>query len=294
MSMQLARSKTRSTVSTLLALALGVFAVAPVAHAADSAEHPATAALEEVKGKRPTIPVIQNRFFLKANRFEIAPALGYIPNNAFVSVPLGGVFAGYHFSEAFAVEGAFFYAPNTGAAGVKNLTKTLVDIAYDEGSQETSFQQPLDRPQLGIIFDARWAPLYGKINLVGEGVLNFDFYVTGGAGLLTVAKDYATINEDWVNGVEGASPVTLQDQPETQANLIIPQLGIGLDFFLSQSIALKLDARALPYIADEPDYGNQDAQGNPVPLDKRLYNTFVTTAGVSIFVPKMKPRLYNF
>jgi type IV pilus assembly protein PilB len=30
------------------------------------------------------------------------------------------------------------------------------------------------------------------------------------------------------------------------------------------------------------------------PLEKRLYNTFLTTAGVSIFVPRMKPRLFNF
>jgi hypothetical protein len=32
----------------------------------------------------------------------------------------------------------------------------------------------------------------------------------------------------------------------------------------------------------------------PEPLEKRLYNTFLTTAGVSIFVPRMKPRLFNF
>lgn len=280
--------------STLLALAAGVVGLTPTAHAAeDEASHPAEAALNEVKGEPPKIPVIQNRFFLKQNRFEIAPVLGYIPNNTFVTVPVGGAFAAYHFTEAFAVEGAFYYAPNTGAAGVKNLTKTLVTIAY-EGNQETTFRQPLDRPQLGIVFDAKWAPVYGKINLIGEGVLNFDVYGTAGVGLLTVAKDYATINEAWVNGEEGASPVTLQAKPETVANFVIPSLGVGMNFFLSQSIALKIDARTMLYVAEEPDYGNEDAAGNPVPLDKRLYNPFLTTAGVSIFVPKMKPRLYNF
>jgi outer membrane beta-barrel protein len=280
--------------STLLALVAGVVGLTPTAQAAEGgADHPAAAALEEVKGKPPQIPVIQNRFFLKGNRFEIAPVLGYVPNNAFVSVPLGGAFAAYHFSEALAVEGAFYYAPNTGAAGVKNLTKTLVTIAY-EGNQESTFRQPLDRPQLGIVFDARWAPVYGKINLIGEGVLNFDVYGTAGVGLLTVAKDYATINEAWVDGEVGASPVTLQAKPDTVANFVIPSLGVGLNFFLSQSIALKIDARSMLYVAEEPDYGNEDAAGNPVPLDKRLYNTFITTAGVSIFVPKMKPRLYNF
>lgn len=295
MSKQLARSMTRSAVPTVSVLVLGALglASAPAAYAADSGQdHPASVALAETKGKRPTIPVIQNRFFLKGNRFEIAPVLGYVPNNTFVTVPLGGVHLAYHFNESIAVEGAFYYAPNTGAAGVKNLTETLVVIAYD--SESTTFKQPLDRPQLGIIFDARWAPIYGKINLIGEGVLNFDMYGTLGVGLLTVAKDYATINEGWVNGDEGASPVTLQARPETVPNVVLPEIGVGFDFFLSQSIALKLDARGLFYVAEEPDYGNVDAQGNPLPLNKRLYNTFVTTAGVSIFVPKMKPRIYNF
>lgn len=295
MSMQKARSKTRSPVPTLVALTFGVCGAAgsPAAHAADATtEHPSVQALDEVKGKRPTVPVIQNRFFLKANRFEIAPVLGYVPNNAFVSVPVGGALLAYHFSESFSAEGAFYYAPNTGAAGVKNLTKTLVTIAY-EGNQETTFQQPLDRPQLGVVFDARWAPIYGKINLIGEGVLNFDVYGNAGLGLLTVAKDYATINEDWVNNVQGASPVTLQSNPQTVANFVVPELGVGMDFFLSSSIALKLDARSLLYVADEPDYGNE-VNGEPVPLQKKLYNTFITTAGVSIFVPKMKPRIYNF
>ena len=294
MSTLLARMLTRSPVPPLVALAAALAAsgLANRAYAAD--EHPAGAALEEVKGKPPQMPVIQNRFFLKGNRFEFTPMLGYVPNNAFVSVPLGGAVLAYHFSESFAVEGDFFYAPNTGESGVKNLTKTLVSIAY-EGNQETTFQQPLDRPQLGVLFDARWAPIYGKINLIGEGVINFDVYGDAGAGILTVAKDYATINQDWVLDPENnPSPVSLAAQPATAANFVLPSLGIGMDFFVSQSIAIKLDARSLLYVADEPDYGNVDANGNPQPLNKRLYNTFVATAGVSIFVPKMKPRLYNF
>jgi len=71
-------------------------------------------------------------------------------------------------------------------------------------------------------------------------------------------------------------------------------LGVGLDFFLTQTIALKIDARGAFYVADEPDYGNKLPNGEAAPLEKRLYNTFMTTAGVSIFIPKMKPRLFNF
>lgn len=278
---------------TLLPLLPGVvaatLAAAPAPALAD--DHPATTALEELKGKKEVKNVIQNKFFVKTNRFEIAPMVGYVPNNAFVSVPLGGAYLAYHFSEGFAVEGGVLYAPNTGDAGVKNLTKTLVAIAY-EGNSETNFQQPLDRLQLGAVFDARWAPVYGKINLIGEGVLNFDFYGTAGLGLLLITKDSAAVNRDYASGASD-NPVALNPNPPTVSNVAV-NLGVGFDFFLSQTIALKLDARSMLYVAKEPDYKNELQNGEPEPLDNRLYNTFVTTAGISIFVPKMKPRIYNF
>jgi outer membrane beta-barrel protein len=276
-----------------LSLAVGLLGALASSPAAEAADHPATTALDELAGKKAPQPgVIQNRFFTKANRFEIAPAIGYVPNNAFVSNIYGGAIAAYHFSDTFAAEGAFFYAPNTGAAGVKGLTQTLVSIAY-EGNNETTFRQPLDRLQLGAIFSARWAPVYGKINLIGEGVLNFDVYGTAGVGLLLVTKDFASINPDYAAGVEGADPASVEQSPLTQAYPAV-NLGVGFDFFVTQSIAIKIDARSAFYIAEEPDYGNRLPNGDPAPLESRLYNTFLTTGGVSIFIPKMKPRLFNF
>ena len=287
---------TRISLSSKLTFVLGLvglLASTPEAVAADSSsDHPAEAALEEIQGKKQPTSLIQNKFFVKANRFELAPAVGYVPNNAFVSSIYGGAIAAYHFSDSFAAEGTFLYAPNTGASGMKGLTQTLVGIAY-EGNNETSFRQPLDRLQLGAIFAARWTPVYGKINLIGEGVLNFDLYGTAGIGLLLVTKDYASINPDYAAGVEGADPAIPTTSPSTEAYPAI-NLGIGLNFFLTQSIALKIDARSALYIAKEPDYGNKLPNGDPEELESRLYNTFLTTAGVSIFIPRMKPRMFNF
>ncbi len=284
---------TRSTLSSKLSIAvLGLMALLASAPEATAADHPAGTALEEMKGKKLPVNLIQNKFFVKANRFEIAPSIGYVPNNAFVTSVYGGAIAAYHFSDSFAAEGAFLYAPNTGAAGMKGLTQTLVGIAY-EGNEESSFRQPLDRLQLGAIFSARWSPVYGKINLIGEGVLNFDVYGTAGVGLLLVTKDYASINADYTAGVEGADPAIPTTTPSTEAYPAL-NLGIGLDFFLTQSIALKIDARSALYIANEPDYGNKLTDGSAEPLEKRLYNTFLTTAGVSIYIPRMKPRMFNF
>ena len=274
------------TVSALCAAVLAATTVAATSgEALAAAPHPAVQALNEFRGDTPEKNVIQNKFFVKENRFEVAPAIGLMPNNAFVTNVYGGAMLAYHFSESFAAEGTFLYAPNTGESGVKGLTKTLVLIAHDTGTG--NFQQPLDRLQLGALFAARWSPVYGKINLIGEGVANFDVYGTGGVGLMLMTKDTATYNPDFESD-ELASPVAVDPAAPTAAHPAV-NVGMGINFFINQSIAFKLDGRTALYVAPEPDYGNNEG----VALENRLYTPFLTTAGVSIFFPKMKPR-YNF
>jgi outer membrane beta-barrel protein len=288
-------SAIRGATTVLRAAMLGALAVVALAanpaHAKE--KNNAQKALDEFRGQKAVPEAIKNKFFLKTNRFEIAPALGYVPNNAFADVYVGGAYLAYHFSENLAVEAAVLYSPETGNLGVKNLTKTLLDIAY-QGDPNTSFQQPLDKMQLATAFSARYAPVYGKINLIGEGVVNFDVYGTGGIGLLLITKDIATVSDCYKNGDTGCDPVQLEAAPATQPSPAV-NLGAGFDFFISQSVALKLDARTLLYVGPEPDYGNIDPQtGEAVPLKDELQSQFITTAGVSIFVPKMKSRAFNF
>jgi outer membrane beta-barrel protein len=194
---------------------------------------------------------------------------------------VGGILGAYHFSENFAAEGALLYAPDLGSADLKDLTHTLVGIAH-EGSGKVAFQQPVDKMILGATFAARWAPVYGKINLIGERVLNFDFYGTAGLGLLTINKYYAKYNESV--GVPPTELVALGPKPRVPVNL-----GVGFDFFLSSSLALKLDARNYLYVDNKPQY-----DPNVPVTESRLYNNFVASVGMSIFFPKMKPRVYNF
>lgn len=262
---------------------------------AAEAKNPAQEALAEIRGETKPVPTIQNRFFTKENRFEIAPFAGYVPNNSFAEVPVGGLNLAYHFSETLAAEGMFLYGPNTGNGGVKGLTKTLLDISY-QGDQNTTFQQPLDRFTLGAVFGARWSPVYGKINLVGEGVLNFDWYLVTGPGLVLITKDVATVSQEYKD-CGGCDPdIAVATNPTAGTDPYFTwDLGLGFNFFLSQTIALKLDARGLFYYGPEADYGNIDpTTGQAKELASELHSVFVTGLGVSIFVPKMKNRAFNF
>ena len=268
-----------STLTLTLLLAVGLLTPTPAEAGAKAARQ----ALKELREGRQVYDKVQNRFFLKEGRFEMAPILGYAPNNPMVKRYTGGVLGAYHFSETLAVEGAFIYSPDRGTDDLKGLTNTLVQIAH-EGSGQLEFQQPIDKMILGATFAARWAPVYGKINLIGERVINFDFYGVAGLGLLSVQKYYAVYDE---SAVDGQVPVTLTT---ASSKALVPvNLGIGFDFFLTQSVALKIDARSYLYVDTKPQYDPDVPE-----TESRLYNTFVASGGISIFFPKMQPRLMDF
>ncbi len=257
---------------------LGTTVAMPTANA----QSPGNVALKEHLGDKKPYNVVQNRFFLKANRFEMSPIVGYVPNNPMVKRFVFSALGAYHFSETFAAEGAFLFAPDSGKGDLKDLTHTLVGIA-EQGSGDVNFQQPLDKMVMGATFAARWAPFYGKINLIGETVLNFDMYGVAGLGMLSLQSYYATYDSSLA-----AEPKTALIE-DVRKPVITPNLGLGLNFFVNSTIALKIDGRSYFYVGSKPQYDPD----TPV-TESRLYNNFVASVGVSFFVPRMKPRLYNF
>jgi outer membrane beta-barrel protein len=222
--------------------------------------------------------VVQNRFFLKEGRFELSGVGGYVPNNPMVQRFSGGFLTAYHLNEKFAAEGAVMYFPDLGGNDLKGLTQKLVEIANSRSSGGT-FEQPVEKMMLGATVAARWSPIYGKINLLGENVLNFDLYFTGGLGMISTKQYFVSADSDGTIQLEFVKnnvhpPVTV---------------GLGTNFFLNQSLAVKLDVRSMIYRAQAPNYGAVDDFN-----EYRIYNDIITSIGVSYFIPKMKPRLMDF
>ena len=254
-----------------LALMTGLFGSSD-AHAG---REPAQAALEN-RNTDLTPDVVQNRFFLKEGRYEITAAGGYVPNNPMVTRLAGSLFGAYHINEKFAGEFAFMYFPDLGSNDLKGLTQKLVEIANNRSNQ-SNFEQPVEKMLLDASFAARWSPIYGKINLIGENVLNFDFYFTGGLGMISSKKYYAYSDNE---------VISLRYSGRTTH---VPlNAGLGLNIFLNQSLALKLDARSFIYRADAPQYDPNE------PAVPRVYSDIVTSVGISYFIPKMKPRMMDF
>ena len=104
-----------STLTLALLLVLGLMIPKP----AEAGSKAARQALKELREGRQEYDKVQNRFFLKEGRFELAPILGYVPNNPMVRRYTGGILGAYHFSETLSAEGAFIYSPDRDTADLK-------------------------------------------------------------------------------------------------------------------------------------------------------------------------------
>jgi outer membrane beta-barrel protein len=288
----LGSAETRRRVGLGFAETLGKVAAAATLviafHAAPArAESPGLDALDAHKVEQGQKKAVENRFFLKESRFEVAPIVGYVPNNPFARRYIIGGILGYHFSEVLSAQAQLMYSPDLGENDLKGLVSVLLDRAYNaDADNATHFQQPLDKVGLAAAFGVSWAPIYGKINLVGETVLNFDFYLFGGAGMVSKA-DYVAKYDTVGAAQDPPDVVNLEFQRNSVK--VAPYIGIGQNYFLNRLMALKIDVRAAFYVADAPQY-------DPAVdvTEQRLYNNVVAGVGFAFFFPNMKPRLYNF
>ena len=238
--------------------------VASVAAYADDEQPPGLQALDELRNGRNDRDPVRNRFFLKGKRFELAPSLGIVPNNPFARRFTVGAELGYHFSEQLAVFGVFSFAPDLGQRDVKSLTDVLLQRADDD-----AFAQPFDKVTLGAAFGVQYAPILG-------------------VGLVTQTEFLATKNPEYDPANPAESNFSDLSKGATQVHpSFIP--GLGLNFFLTQSISLKLDGRFQIYLDDKPTYDT----ANP-PTGIRAGPLFNASVGIGIYLPRMKPRLSDF
>ncbi|MFT4622076.1 MAG: outer membrane beta-barrel protein [Myxococcota bacterium] len=274
----------RSAATVLFAATL---AGPPTALAEDGSTSPGEAAIEQFREGRKSPKAVENRFFLKQERFEVAPVFGYVPNNPFARRYVGGVIVGYHFTEVLAASVYVGYSPDGGEGDLKGLTAVLLDRAYNAQTQDgPSFQQPLDKVTLFFNAGVQWSPVYGKINLAGETVLNFDLYGFLGVGM--VSKENFVASYDQSADPDAGEDIVLLEDLGNEVR-VSPVVGIGQNYFLNQSMSLKIDARASFYVDDKPQYDPD------IPPDgSRLYNNFTASVGLAIYFPRMKPRLYDF
>jgi len=126
-------------------------------------------------GSRRKVKVVQRRLFAKDGRFEAALFGGVIPNDDFIVYYPTGLRLSYHFSEAFTVEASYAEAIDSNT-DLTNFLEQEIDL------KRADIQEVIKRYYNVNIL---WAPIYGKISLLGVKLSHFETYFGTGFGFFS-------------------------------------------------------------------------------------------------------------
>lgn len=161
------------------------------------------------------IKSVQRKVFLKRERIELYPYVGLDLNDPFFQHFLVGASLSYHVVDSIALEVRGGYA-------VARIKQKALEIARQaegivlENAPEFKYHADLD---------FGWAPFYGKISLLGEGILHFDTYVSAGPGIFGTDA--------------GVNPAL--------------NVGIGQRYYINRWLTARIELRDYIFIDNRPD-----------------------------------------
>lgn len=192
---------------------------------------------EQIIGRRAYRGVVP-RLFKKALRHEISPMGGWYAADLSDGAPVYGGAYTFHFSEYLGLEASYFRTRQQ-----YGLLQAIID--RQQGLVQF-VQSPEEDVQL-FLGHLIWSLAYGKVRWLGGGISRFDFYLALGAGATDTSSTGGL-------GITGSG-------------------GFGMKFYLTDWLALRLDAR--------DHVRNHRA---PLGVDK-VVNDVSLMGGLSVFIP---------
>lgn len=240
----------RRTLSAVL-VSLAATAVVPTAQAADPEPGAGTATEDTQKlddrlkkywgTEIRDIQTLQKRLYRKEDRAEFELYSGVIPNDEFFTYYPLGLRADYFFAEDFGAEvwGSYLIRVNS-------------DL---ESFLESNFRNSLRvnvTQSLQWLAGANflWSPLHGKLGFFTDKLAHFDMHLAFGVGTIGTTVRNLGVEDSKID--------------------IGGNVGVGLRFFLSQSVTLRFDYRQFFYAAE--------AGGLSHPVELTLGISFMTSA----------------
>lgn len=212
----------------------------------------------EKNAKKRVIKTLQRKNNLKISRTELGVGGGFVTNDPFINRYIVRLDATYHFTEitAFQVEGGF--SPNLGEGDWKPITKQII----------TNNRVTPDISKLQFYGNAtvQFSPIYGKVAVPGNKIINFDIYGLFGTGIAQSADDLTALQ-------------CVGEQPcEDTKNEVHPTLnfGGGVRVLVSKNLAFRVEGRGLSYI--------EVLEG----VNLEMKNNIILQASVSYFLGKGK------
>lgn len=231
-------------------------------------------------------PAIRKRYELRASRLEVGAGLGSTINQDFYHTVFLNLKLGFHFNDWFAVSvfGGFAVA-NVATTFQSDLLKTL------GGNPSTPFEptktDALNSMQkinniLGVQLE--FTPFTGKYSLAGWLFANYDFYVLGGAGVITVAP-----TNSGIGACQSSNPADNKVSGSAyfcgvSGSKIAATYGLGLHTYFNHWMALNIELRDM-LAKLNPSGRDTNGDLHATTADLTWTHTFIVAANLVFYLP---------
>lgn len=171
--------------------------------------------------------LIQQRYFVKSNRFAVSAGVGVHINNPEHEGYMSQFTAGYFFSEKWGVEVQYTGSYLDGNSVIDRLDSLSAGASTLDRTKTLSY----------IGGAINYSPIYAKMSFLGYKILYYDLILSGQLG--------QTSYEQTVGSTVGASP---------KESAITFGIGITQMFYLNKNFSIKLDFTNRWYNADVLKY----------------------------------------
>jgi outer membrane beta-barrel protein len=227
--------------------------------------------------------VVRNRLYNVKGRFEVGANFGFSMLAKLVDHYNLNVSAGYNFMDALAAELRVGYA-------ITQHTGLATDISEKFFAQsKTAVPNATDLTDLwemnfNAIVGLRWQPVYGKLGLMAELPVHFQFYLWVGGGVAMLSRTSVVICNR-----EGKNPETnknaclqfLQGEDGTSPSRVGPlvSLAVGFRFFLTDNHVVRFEFRDWSWIDSYLENASRtgalqasNPTGNGTPVSSNITN----------------------
>ncbi len=175
---------------------------------------------------------VRNRLFTPGGHFELGANIGFTLLPRLTEHYVLNLQVAYNIVDWFAIEAR-------GGWAFGNLTSLgrQVQDGFADGTTGDDAQDLWQMTGHGVL-GVRFQPIYGKVNLIGEGSLHFQLYLGVYGGVAALKKESLVLCpagrsacNDWIaNGRSGASPFTLSNDASQTYSKVSPLVSLALGF----------------------------------------------------------------
>jgi len=236
-------------------------------------------------------PAIRKRVELRDKRFEINLSAGSTLNETFYhDILLQGHLA-FHITDFLSIGGVGIFGVSKLSTGFNDeLQSTLPSPAQGRAPDSAAAKAGMNKPSSILLGQLELTPFTGKFSLFGKLFAHYDFYISPGAGLVTLAK----ANSGSAQQTSGGATITECVDKSTDLNVqtcvvtgsqLAGSVAVGFHSFFNDYFALSVELRD---VINKDNPAGRDVNGDQY-VDKRdltWTQHWMATVGLAVYFPK--------